>query len=138
MQIDPIVQKALERAFEARKNSYSPYSKFPVGAALKLKGSDEIYRGCNVENASYGATKCAEQSAFLSAISNNGKKEFDFLVVTADTDDEVQPCALCLQMIAEFCPPDFPIYLANRSEIKRVAKLKELLPSPFDKIPGRS
>ena len=126
---------AFKIAQKAKSHTYSPYSKFPVGAALKLKSQDEVFMGCNVENASYGATICAERSAIVAAVSKYGRSEFEYLVVTANTKNEVQPCALCLQVLAEFCSEDFPIYLANKDEIKRKVELKDLLPNPFKAIP---
>lgn len=135
MDLSPEVKKAFELAKKARSHSYSPYSKFPVGAVIKLKNNDEHFLGCNVENASYGATICAERSAIVSAISKYGKGEFEYLVVTANTEEAVQPCALCLQVLAEFCPVDFPVYMANKEEIKKVVLLGELLPNPFKSIP---
>lgn len=135
MQVNPIVTKAFDLACKAQKNAYAPYSKFYVGAALKLKNSDKIYSGCNVENASYGATVCAERNAIFSTVASEGKPEYEFLVVVSNTDPAIGPCALCLQVIAEFCEPDMPIYLANPEEIQQVVKFKDLLGSPFSKIP---
>ena len=131
-----VVNKVLENAFQTackyRENSYSPYSNFKVGAAIKFKDSDKIYGGCNIENASFGATVCAERSALLSAVSERGRKEFEFIVVTAETNPPTPPCALCLQVLAEFCPPEFPVYLADTKKIQEKLLLKDLLPRPFN------
>jgi cytidine deaminase len=124
-------EELFRMALKVRENSYSPYSRFKVGAALKLKGVETPILGTNVENSSYGATICAERSAILAAIAQFGKVPFEALAVVADCEPYVVPCAACLGVIAEFCDPDFPIYCANLKGIQKVFKLKELLPSPF-------
>lgn len=135
MSFDPIVVKVYEKAMSAQKNAHAPHSNFQVGAAFKIKNSDEIVAGCNVENASYGATVCAERVAITSSIANLGKPEFEFLVVVTNTDPAIGPCALCLQVLSEFCSPDMPIYLANKNEIQSKLTFKDFLPNPFSKIP---
>lgn len=135
MQVDPIVEKAFQAAIEAQKNAHAPYSNFHVGAAIKVKGKDKVYYGCNVENASYGATVCAERTAIQTSVCAEGKTEFEFLIVVTNTDPAIGPCGLCLQVISEFCAPDFPIYLANPQGIQRKVLFKDLLSSPFSKIP---
>ena len=129
------LDKAFETAVKARENAYSPYSNFKVGAALALKNSEKIFPGCNVENASYGGTICAERTAIVSAIASGGKVDFDFCVVVTGSEPASPPCALCLQVFSEFCPPDFPIYLATPKGIEKKMLLKELLPVPFNEIP---
>jgi cytidine deaminase len=129
------LDNALKIAIEVRENAYAPYSEFKVGAALVLKDSDKIFPGANVENASYGGTICAERSAIVSAIAAHGKVEFDFCVVVTGSEPASPPCALCLQVFSEFCPPDFPIYLATSKGIEKKMLLKELLPIPFNEIP---
>lgn len=123
------VQKSWELACSARKNSYSPYSHFAVGAALKLRQGSTV-TGCNVENASYGGTVCAERTAVFSAVSH-GYRDFEYLVVVTETSPPSPPCAFCLGVLAEFCPPEFPIYLANLKGVERSLTLGELLPYPF-------
>ncbi len=123
----------MEKAKEVIKNSYSPYSGFSVGAAL-LTGDGRIFCGCNIENASFGATICAERSAFAAAISD-GAKNFEALaVVGADKNgvlkDGVMPCGICRQVMAEFCDGDFKIIVYGNGKIKTVL-LSELLPSAF-------
>lgn len=137
MKVESTVQKAFELALNAQKNAHAPYSNFQVGAAIKLKGQDKIYPGCNVENASYGATVCAERTAIQSSVCWEGKPEFEFLVVVSNTDPAVGPCALCLQVISEFCGPEFPIYLANPNGIQKMVKFKDLLSTPFSSIPDK-
>lgn len=129
------VDQAYQLALAARDHSYSPYSRFKVGAALKLKGRDVFYSGTNVENASYGGTICAERSAVVSAIANQGHVAFDFIVVVTDMTPASLPCAFCLGVLAEFCPPDFPIYLANLRGIEKQVTLRDLLPHPFLFVP---
>lgn len=135
--IDPIVEMAFKNAIQVQNKAHAPYSNFHVGAALKVKGSDKVYYGCNVENASYGATVCAERTAFQTSIADNGKQDYEFLIVVTNTNPAIGPCGLCLQVISEFCAPDFPIYLANPQGIQRKILFKDLLASPFSKIPDQ-
>lgn len=122
------LQEVFQAAIQARNNSYSPYSKFRVGAALLLE-SGEIVGGCNVENASYGGTICAERNAFIAAVAKFGKIKPKAMVLV--TEPEATPCGLCLQVMAEFCSPDFPIHVATPKGIKRKVPLKKFLPHPF-------
>ncbi len=126
---------SLEEAFavarQARDNAYAPYSGFRVGAAVKPLGRDELYAGCNVENASYGATICAERSAVVHMVSMRGKSRIEYVVVVTDADPPSVPCAVCLQVLAEFCAPETMIHLADTQRIRKSIALKELLPQPF-------
>ncbi len=135
MKVTSDVKKAYKLACAARKNAHAPYSHFQVGAVLKIKGKDEFVQGCNVENASYGATVCAERTAFQASVVKFGKPKFEFLVVVTNTDPAIGPCGLCLQVIAEFCDRSMPIYLANPKEIQTKTTFGELLHQPFSKIP---
>lgn len=119
-------RELIELAFEAKKRSYSPYSHFRVGAALLCEDGD-VYLGCNIENASYGATNCAERTAIFKAISE-GKTKFSMLAVVAD--EIPLPCGICRQVISEFCGKDFPIIVATEKETKRFT-LNDLLPNAF-------
>jgi cytidine deaminase len=115
-------------AIEASKRSYSPYSRFRVGAAL-LCADDEIVLGSNVENRSFGLTICAERSAFVSAISQ-GKSDFTAIAVYCpDADYPVGPCGACRQVISEFTGSDFPVYFAGKDEKFVKSRIGELLPS---------
>jgi cytidine deaminase len=116
----------IDKALEARDNSYSPYSKFPVGAALLTK-NDEIFIGTNVENSSIGLTICAERSAICAAVSN-GDREFRTLVVAGPLDDPVSPCGACRQFMCEF--GDFEVIIYSENEIIRTTT-KKLLPFDF-------
>lgn len=115
------------QALEARACSYSPYSKYSVGAAL-LTEEGEIIRGCNVENASYGLTLCAERSAVMSAVSK-GKKKFSAIAVA--TKDGGFPCGACRQVLNEFNPEMAVIIVNEKGEIVCKTTLETLLPSAF-------
>jgi cytidine deaminase len=121
----------IEKALEARKLSYSKYSNFAVGCAIKLK-SGEFILGTNIENASYGLTMCAERTALFSLISQ-GYKPSDIveIAIVGDTPNPISPCGSCRQVFAEFIDFSVPIYLSNlKQEIKKT-NLKELLPYSF-------
>lgn len=127
-------QKLIEEALEARKKSYSPYSHFQVGAAL-LTSQGKIYRGCNIENAAYGPTNCAERTAFFKAVSE-GEHQFDAIAIVGGNEsgitDYAAPCGVCRQVMMEFCNPEtFLIYVAKSSEEYKVFTLKQLLPEGF-------
>lgn len=132
IQVDLAIQDAYEKSLIARENSYSPYSNFKVGAAVKFKNHDNVFVGCNVENASYGATICAERNAIWNGVATIGKQDMEYLIVVADQEEPVPPCALCLQVISEFYDPEMPIYLGNLDGLKKKYLLKEILPVPFN------
>lgn len=122
-------------AKDAMKSSYAPYSNYNVGAALLCKNG-KIYIGCNIENASYSVTNCAERTAIFSAIAN-GEKEFTAICVVGGKNGEItdyaMPCGVCRQVLAEFCNADFKVYIGiSEDEIKEFT-LGELLPYCFDK-----
>ena len=123
----------MQLAKKARGNAYAPYSKFAVGAAL-LCSDMSIYMGCNIENASYGATMCAERVALYQAIAN-GKSSFVKIAVCGGvnyTDVECPPCGVCRQVLREFCTDDFRVVLQNVDQIISY-KIDELLPLSFQK-----
>ncbi len=126
-----LLSQALEMAKKARANAYAPYSKFKVGAALVSAATNKIYAGCNVENSSYGATICAERNAILSAIAAEGAIGIDLLVVVSDDNPPAPPCALCLQVLAEFSRPETEVVLSDLDGNKNVYLFKDLLPNPF-------
>lgn len=128
------IEKAYEVAKAAIKNSHSPYSRFAVGAAIKFKGDDTLYPGCNVENISFGGTICAERSAIVSRVSQKGKGEVEFAVVLANTENPTYPCALCLQVFSEFTKEDFPIYMGNPNKLSKKMSFREFLPHSFDTL----
>lgn len=125
--IEQELQKLIQAAIETRKQSYSPYSNFAVGAAV-LSNDGYIYGGCNIENASYGLTNCAERTAIFNAVSD-GKRNISAIAVVADTDRPCSPCGACRQVIGEFKIPC--IIMANlKGDYKKVT-LEELLPFSF-------
>ena len=117
-------------ARRARENAVADFSNFKVGAALETD-SGEVFTGCNVENASYGLTVCAERVAIFKALSE-GKRAFKRIVVVADTADPTPPCGACRQIIWEFCG-DVEVTLANLTAVTKTLQMKDLLPLPFDK-----
>ena len=119
----------IKEATKARENAAAPYSKFKVGAALRTKGG-KIFHGCNVENASYGLTICAERVALVSALAA-GERKFDAIAVVTQSDQPSTPCGPCRQLMWEYCG-DIPVTLANLTGQKVEYKLSELLPHPFD------
>lgn len=118
-----------EAARRARENAFAPFSDFKVGAALET-AEGEIVTGCNVENATYGLTMCAERVAIFKAVSE-GKREFARLAVVADTDDLTPPCGACRQIIWEFCG-DIPVILSNPAGKTETFQMRELFPHAFD------
>jgi cytidine deaminase len=119
----------LDAALAARANAFAPYSKFQVGAALE-DSSGRIHTGCNVENATYGLTMCAERVAVFKAISE-GARKFRRVAVAADTDVLTPPCGACRQILWEFCG-DVEIVLANPRGKTETYRLSDLFPKPFD------
>lgn len=132
--ITPEIEEAFNIALEAQKNSHSPYSKFAVGAAIKFQGDKKVYPGCNVENASYGGTNCAERTAVFSRVAEKGHGTIEYVVVIANTQNPTCPCALCLQILSEFCDQDFPIYMANKEGIMKMMTFRQFLPYSFDTL----
>lgn len=114
-------------AKKAYENAYAPYSNYYVGAALLTK-KGTIYKGCNIENASYGATNCAERTAIFKAVSE-GEREFEAIAVVAKDGSTAYPCGICLQVMQEFMS-DAVVYLEKDGEIISYS-LKELLPKGF-------
>jgi cytidine deaminase len=116
-------------ALKVRENAFAPYSKFKVGAAVE-DTDGRIHTGCNVENATYGLTCCAERVAIFKAISE-GVRKFRRVAVAADTDNLTPPCGPCRQILWEFCG-DIEIVLVNLHGKSETYSLKELFPKPFD------
>ena len=122
--------KLVDAARQARENAVSDFSGFKVGAALETD-TGEIITGCNIENATYGLTVCAERVAIFKALSE-GKRSFTRIAVVADTKDPTPPCGACRQIIWEFCG-DAEVIIANLTEVKATIRMAALLPLPFDK-----
>lgn len=120
-------QELVQQAKEAMKRAYAPYSGFQVGAALLAK-SGNVYLGCNIENASYGATNCAERTAIFKAVSE-GEREFEAIAIVCSEGTKAYPCGICLQVISEFFP-EGRIILEDSEGIQTYL-VRELLPSAF-------
>ncbi|WP_010095839.1 cytidine deaminase [Ornithinibacillus scapharcae] len=124
-------QDLIQKAIEMRERAYVPYSKFPVGAALLTK-SGKVYTGCNIENAAYPVSLCAERVAIFKAISD-GETEFIEMAVAADTERPVPPCGSCRQVMSEFFSSDMTIHLTNLHANTKTVNMEELLPFSFQK-----
>lgn len=122
-------QELIMQAKLAMEQAYAPYSRFRVGAAL-LGASGRIYRGCNIENAAYSPTICAERTAVVKAVSE-GERQFKALAVVAETEEVITPCGVCRQVLAEFFDDQVVILLANADGQVRKTNLSELLPGAF-------
>ena len=130
------IKELIDIAFKARHNAYAPYSGFCVGAALLTK-SGKVFTGCNVENASYGASMCAERTAVFKAVSE-GEKDFDTIVIVGGVSSEedkvstyAYPCGMCRQVLSEFGKPDMKIIVARSTDEHKDFTLRELLPESF-------
>ena len=119
----------IEAALSARHHAHAPFSKFKVGAALE-DNAGRIFTGCNVENATYGLTICAERVAVFKAISE-GARKFNRIAVAADTDVLTPPCGACRQVLWEFCG-NAELILVNLHGKSETLRLKDLFPRPFD------
>jgi cytidine deaminase len=127
-QLDQLRQEA-ERY---RKRAYAPYSSCQVGAAI-LTADQKVFGGCNVENASYGGTICAERTAILKAVSEGAKTPLQAVYVTSSRKEPWPPCGLCLQVMSEFCSPDTIVMISGQSKSsQKMFRFKELLPESFD------
>jgi cytidine deaminase len=127
--MDPTIQYLLDAARAARLNAWAPFSHFLVGAALETTNG-QIITGCNVENATYGLTICAERVAMFKAISE-GQRAFRRIAIVADTEDPTPPCGACRQILWEF-GGDLEVILGNLTAEKGRYALRDLLPLPFD------
>lgn len=121
-------QELMEAARRAREIAYVPYSRFAVGAAI-LTDDGKLFTGCNIENASYGLTNCAERTAFFKAVSE-GYTRFTAIAVVADTEGPCSPCGACRQVMTEFAP-DARVLLTNLKGDVQVTSVRELLPGAF-------
>ena len=126
-------EKLIELAKDAMTRSYSPYSGYKVGAAL-LCADGTVYQGCNIENAAFSPTVCAERTAIFKAVSE-GRHDFAAIAICGGKDGVITgafpPCGVCRQVMAEFCPADFPIYLIGADSTWQVMTLAQLLPLSF-------
>ena len=130
-----MIEELIEQAMRARKFSYSPYSGYRVGAAL-MTAEGKVYTGCNIENAAYTPTNCAERTAFFKA-GSEGQKSFRAIAIVGGPADEpitqyAYPCGVCRQVMMEFCDPQtFDIIIARSKKEYQLKKLQELLPDGF-------
>lgn len=123
-------EELIQEAFRGMKNSYAPYSNFHVGAALLCRDG-RVFLGANIENASYGATNCAERSAVFSAYSNGVRKDdIEALAIVADGDTVATPCGICRQVLSELLDKNTPIYMSNGKKTVKSC-MAELLPFAF-------
>lgn len=121
-------KELLSIADKAMENAYSPYSNFKVGAALLCRDGS-VFTGCNIENATYGATNCAERTAIFKAVSE-GHRDFETIAIVSSGGDETFPCGICRQVMAEFAP-ELKIVLRNKANEECIYTLMELLPKSF-------
>ena len=125
------IREWIAQAFSARERAYAPYSGFRVGAALEGK-SGRIYPGCNIENAAYTPTNCAERTALFTAVSQ-GERSFRAIAIVSDSKNPTPPCGVCRQVLAEFCEADMTVICADRDGKYVVMTLAELIPMVFTK-----
>lgn len=126
-------EELMKHAEEAKELSYSPYSHFCVGAAL-LCQDGSVYTGCNIENAAYTPTNCAERTAIFKAVSE-GHTDFTAIAIVGDTDDYLTPCGVCRQVMAEFVQPaEFTVVMKGRKAPLKAVKFKELFPNSFSPV----
>ena len=123
------VKNMLRMANEARDRAYAPYSNFRVGACLK-GATGAYYLGCNIENAAYSPTNCAERTAMFKAV-YEGERQFDALAIVWDGENPAVPCGVCRQVLAEFCDPEMPVICANRKGEYKIFAMGDLLPDAF-------
>lgn len=128
-QITPNADILLAAALEAMKHAYVPYSRFHVGAAI-LDSEGRTHTGCNVENASYGATICAERTAAVKAVSA-GARKFVAIAIVSDSDKDTTPCGICRQFLAEFSSADMPVWCGNSVGAAHQYRMEDLLPNAF-------
>ena len=124
-------QELIQKAVDTAKRAHAPYSNYHVGSAI-LSESGDVFVGCNVENASYGLTNCAERTAIFSAVAA-GQKKFTAIAIVAESDPPPFPCGACRQVMAEFCDPDMPVYVAPSANPMAFVETSvgELLPHIF-------
>lgn len=125
-------QELLKKAYEAKAFSYAPYSSFHVGAAL-LAADGTVYTGCNIENAAYSPTNCAERTAFFKAVSE-GTTSFTAIAIAGEGHSYLYPCGVCRQVMQEFCDENtFEIIISRNPDDYKIFKLSELFPGSFSK-----
>lgn len=125
------VRLLLETAMAVKKNAFAPFSHFHVGAAI-LTEKGNVYRGCNVENASLGGTICAERGAAMASVAGEGYSRFRTIAIASGSDEPAPPCAICRQFLSQFTDGDVPVYLVStRTGVVKKFDFSELMPYPF-------
>lgn len=125
------VRLLLDEAKNVMKNAFAPFSKFKVGAAIRTEKGN-VYRGCNVENASLGGTICAERGAAMASVASEGYGRFKAIAIASGSDDPAPPCAICRQFLAQFTDPDVPVYLISvKSGVLKKFRFGVLMPYAF-------
>jgi cytidine deaminase len=128
--MEEITELLIKRAKQARENAYVPYSKFKVGASV-LNSDGEVYVGCNIENASYGLSNCAERTAIFKAVSN-GKRDLKAIAIVADVEEGLcMPCGACRQVMAEFMDNEGVVICANTDGDYKIYTVEDMLPGAF-------
>ncbi len=131
---EKILNSLIEGAKAVKDNAYAPFSKFKVGAAI-LTESGNIYRGCNVENASLGGTICAERGAAMAAIAAEGYQRFVAIAIASESDEPAPPCAICRQFLCQFMDADAPVYMVStKTGTMRKLDFGTLMPYPFNEF----
>ena len=126
-----VLDKLIDEAKKVLENAYAPFSKFRVGSAI-LSEKGNIYTGCNVEDASFGGTICAERSAAVSCISAEGASRFKAIVVASEIEDPAPPCGICRQFLSQFADSDTPVFMVStKSEIVKMVTFGNLMPYVF-------
>ena len=125
------IKKMLRMAADAKERAYVPYSNFRVGACLKAS-SGAYYLGCNIENAAFTPTVCAERSAMFKAV-YEGERQFEGIAIVSDSLNFISPCGVCRQVLAEFCDPEMPVICSDSEGNYKVYELRELIPLAFTK-----
>ena len=123
------LEKMMDMAYEAREHAYAPYSHFRVGACLRASDG-KYYLGCNIENAGYTPTVCAERTAVFKAVFD-GERAFDAIAIANTGKNPAYPCGVCRQVLREFCKDDMPVYCGNDARQTELMTLGELLPKSF-------
>lgn len=123
------IKNMIRMAMDACDRAYVPYSGFRVGACIKTH-TGAYYLGCNIENASFGATNCAERTALFKAV-YEGEREFEALAIVSDSSNYTVPCGICRQALSEFCEPDMPVICANNEGKYKVFTFGDMLPYSF-------
>ena len=125
------VRLLLDEAKNVMKNAFAPFSKFKVGAAIRTEKGN-VYRGCNVENASLGGTICAERGAAMASVASEGYGRFKAIAIASGSDDPAPPCAICRQFLAQFTDQDVPVYLISvKSGVLKKFRFGVLMPYAF-------